>query len=128
MNDSIYNYFKAAYGTVTTTQTKSFNQIQGVFHQIIEKASETAKMLTAPASEIRYVSRLLRTKLSNKSSISSPSSSIHYDNFWGFVKNIIAKPSKVLPSFSREVCIKHLIRMFLSALPTHQFTIPSWIP
>jgi len=58
---------------------------------------------------------------------------MHYDkqiskNIWCSLENIIAKLSKVLPSFSREVCIKHFIRMFLSVMPTRQFAIPSCIP
>ena len=127
MNDSIYNYFKAIYGTVDNyTDKELVIKYKEFSTNSLKKALKRLKMLTAPTSEIRYVSRLLRTKLSNKSSMSSPSSAIHYDkqiskNFWGFLKSITAKPSKVLPSFSHEVGIKHFIRMLLSVMPTHQF-------
>ena len=123
MNDSIYNYFKATYGTVDNyTDKELVIKYKEFSTNLLKKALKWLKMLTAPTSEIRYVSRLLRTKLSNKFPISSPSSAIHYDkeiskNFWGFVKRIIAKPLKVLPSFSCEVCIKHFIRMFSSVIP-----------
>ena len=49
-------------------------------------------------------------------------------NFWGFVKNIIEKPSKVLPSFFCEACTKYFLQMFSSVMPNRRFTLPSWIP
>ena len=134
MNDSIYIYFKASYGTVDNyTDKELVIKYKEYFTNSLKKALKRLKMPTAPTSEIRCVSRLLRTKFSNKPSINSPSSVIHYDKqiskyFWGFVKNIIAKPSKVLPSLSHVVCIKHFIRMFSSVMPTRQFTFSSWIP
>ena len=133
MNDSISNYFKATYGTVDNYKDKELLiKYKEYSTNSLKKALKRFKMLTTPTSEIRYVSRLLRNKLSSKSSISSPSSAIDYDKqiskiFWSFVKNIIAKPSKMLPSFSHEVCINHSIRMFSSIMPIRQFTIPNWI-
>ena len=72
MNDSIHNYFKAAYGTGDNYADKELViKYKEYSTNSLKKALKRLK--------IRYVSRLLRTKLSNLSSISSPCSSIHYD-------------------------------------------------
>ena len=49
-------------------------------------------------------------------------------NFWGFVKNVLDKPLKILPSFSGEEYANHFLKMFSSASPSRQFPVPSWIP
>ena len=116
LNDSIYNYFKATYGTVDTdkdTDKELVIKYKEYSTNSLKKALKRLKMLTSPTSEIRYVSRLLRTKLSNKSSISSPSSAIHNDkqiskNFWGFL-------NKLLLSHQRS-CRPFLVRYVLSTL------------
>ena len=57
MNDSIYNYFKAAYGTVDNyTDKELVIKYKEYSTNSLKKALKRLKMLTAPTSEIRYVS------------------------------------------------------------------------
>ena len=58
----------------------------------------------------------------------NPSNRYISKNFWGFVKNVIDEPLKVLPSFSVEECTVHFLKVFSSTSPNRQFPIPSWIP
>jgi len=68
MNNSIYNYFKPNYGTVDNyTDKQLVIKYKEYSTNSLKKVLERLKMLTAPTSEIRYVSRLLRAMLSSKS-------------------------------------------------------------
>ena len=78
----------------------------------------------------------MRSKLNQKSDSSNTISSIsHGDhdkfisrNFWGFVKRIVERPLKILPSFSHKVCTDYFHKLFSSVSPNRQFPIPSWFP
>ena len=98
----------------------------------LKKALKHLKSVAAPLSEVRYVSRLLRSKLNRKSD-SSSTSDLDYDkyiskNFWEFVTNVVDRPFRLLPSFSSEVCSRYFAKLFLSESPYRKFPIPSWIP
>ena len=64
---------------------------------------------------------------------SSSTSDLDYDkyisrNFWGFVKNVVERPCRLLPSFSSEVYSRYFTKLFSSESPYRKFPIPSWIP
>ena len=62
MNDSIYSCFKATYGTVDNYTEKELEIKDKEYStNSLKKALKRLKILTAPISEIRYVSHLLRT-------------------------------------------------------------------
>ena len=131
MNDSIYNYFKATYGTVDNyTDKELVIKYKEYSTNSLAKALKRLKMLTAPSSEIRYVSRLLRKKLLHKSSISSPSSAIHYDKqiskiFWGFVKKLfLSHQRSCRPLFVRYV-LSTLSEFFRPLCLTANLQIPA---
>jgi len=74
----------------------------------------------------------LRAKLNRKSD-SSSSSNLDYDkyiskNFWGFVKKVVDKPFRLLPSFSSEVCSRYFAKLFSPESPYKKFLIPNWLP
>ena len=135
INNTIYSYFKDHYGTVRSHVEQELVQKYNTYSvNALKKALKQLKLGDAPLAEIQYVSRLLRSKLKHSalSSIAS-SSHKHHDryiskNFWGFVKNVVDRPLKVLPSFSGEECTNHFLKMFSSTSPNRQFPIPSWIP
>jgi len=57
MNDSIYNYFKATYGTVDNyTDKELVIKYKEFSTNSLKKALKRLKMLTAPISEIRCLS------------------------------------------------------------------------
>ena len=137
INDSIYNYLKENYGTVKTHVSKElvlkYNEYS--VHSL-KKALKRLKIIAAPLKEIRYIARLLRSKLRSKSDSSnntSPMPEVDYDNFisrnfWGFVKRIVERPHRTLPSFSREVCTTYFHTLFAPVLSSKHFCIPNWFP
>ena len=135
MNNTIYDYFTTRYGTVNSNNHN--NPFCGKYNHLITKLLKLTlkqlKMNNASFQEIKYVSHLLRSKLSNKDIALSSASTVNQDryiskNFWGFVKNVIEKGSAVLPSFSHDTCTRFFAKMFSAVLPCKKFTIPHWIP
>ena len=103
--------------------------------QSLKKALKQLKNNSAPSAEIQHVSHLLRSTLRSTSNQSTRFSIPHKQldqfiskNFWGFVKTVLDKPSKILPSFSKETCIHYFIKILSSTWPNRKFIIPSWIP
>jgi len=133
MNNSIYNYFKENYGTVKSHIDKELVQKYREYStHSLKEALKRLKRAAAPLTEIRYVSKLLRSKLSHKSASSSMSTD-DYDkhiskNFWGFVKRVVDKPFRILPSFSSDICTGYFQRLFPPDSPHRQFSMPSWFP
>ena len=137
LNNSIYNYFTENNGTVRTNVDKELIiKYREYSPHSLKKALKCLKFVAAPPTEIQYVTRLLRSKLSQKSDSSNTISSIsHGDhdrfisrNFWGFVKRIVERPLKILPSFSRKVYTEYFHKLFSSVSPNRQFPIPCWCP
>ena len=133
LNTSIYNNFKENYGTVKSQNDKELveNYKECSTHSL-KKALQGLNLVAAPVNEIRYVSLLLRSKLSHKSASSSNSTDDYEKhiskNFWGFVTRVVDKPFRILPSFSREAFTRYFQRPFSFDSPNRQFSIPSWFP
>ena len=133
MSNAIYNYFKEIYGTVKCQNDKALVlKYKEYSAHSLKKVLKHLKSVAAPLNEVRYVSRLLQSKLNRKSD-SSSTSDLDYDkyiskNFWGFAKNFVDRPFRLLPSFSSEVCSRYFAKLFSSTSPYRKFPIPSWIP
>ena len=87
----------------------------------------------ASLDEIRYVSRLLRSKLAKKTSTITSCETLDHDlsiskHFWGYVKLFLQKKPSLLPSFLLERCKQFFIETLSAKHPNKQFPIPSWIP
>ena len=115
INITIYSYFKDHYGIVKNHIEKEIVQKYNTYSvHSLKKALKHLKSNAAPLAEMQYVSRLLRSKLQRNltSSVGSASHKQHdryiSKNFWGFIKNVLDKPLKILPSFSGEECANHL--------------------
>ena len=99
----------------------------------LKKDLELLKDSHASLDEIRYVSRLLRSKLAKKTSTITSCETLDHDlsiskNFWGYVKLFLQKKPSLLPSFSLERCKQFFIETLSAKHPNKQFPIPSWIP
>ena len=132
MNETIYDYFHDNFG-----HSEDF-----VNDQIIEKYRDSSKrslktdlkylkQSQAPISEIRYVARLLRQKISTSAVESMPE--VDHDNkiqnnLWSYVKTYLHCSTSPLPSFSVENCTSSFREFFRSKNPSKCFSIPSWIP
>ena len=77
MNDSIYNYFNEKYRKVKTHVSKELVLKYSEYSVgSLKKALKRLKITAAPLMEVRYVARLLRSKLGFKSDYSNNTSSI----------------------------------------------------
>ena len=136
VSDSIYNYFKVTCGTVNSANQSNeiYSKYKNLTAKILRQNLRKLRYHNAPLSEIKYVSRLLRSSLKSRitSSISSVNMGNHdnyiHKNFWGFPKNILERRTSVLPSFTRDNCTKFFIKIFSTVRPFQTFSISSWIP
>ena len=136
INDSIYDFFKTNYGTIkSTNQTDSnFHKYKDLTTKQLKKELAQLKHRGAAISDIKYVSRLLRSKLNNiRGAANNYTVTDNYDrhigrNFWNFVKNVLEKSSSILPSFSRDHCTRFFLHLFRELIPNRTFTRPTWIP
>ena len=101
MNNTIYDCFKANYGTID-----SVNQANGPFHKYnhltieqLKRELTQLKRQNTPLTEVRYVSRLLRSKLGNspgtgKSNNGTRTMIISFTNiFWASSKTFCRRVS-----------------------------------
>ena len=136
MNNTIYDFFKDNYGII-----ESVNQANGLFHKYnhitikqLKRELAQLKRQNTPLTEVRYVSRLLRSKLGNSPGTAKSNDSVrNYDgilhkNFWGFVKNILQKSKSILPSFTQDHCTKSFLDFFRAVFPQRTFNTSSWLP
>ena len=85
-------------------------------------------------NEIRFLSKLLRSKIqTEQSSVTTTSTNINHNeliksDFWKYAKRFIEKPKKILPTFNQIVCTEYFRKTLQSINPTKRFTIPSWLP
>ena len=90
---------------------------------------------TTDVATIRFVAKLLRSKVSseNTNCLKNKMNSIDHDkeikkNFWGHVKKFIKKPNKILPNFNREICTNYFSKILRITRPLRGYVIPEWIP
>ena len=133
LNDTIYDYFSTNFGKVSQVVDKNLmNKYKDKSKHDLKKSLKVLKHSNADITEIKYVSRLLRDKLQNKSSDLN-SDSVNHDfsianNFWGYVKKMFNKKDEILPSFSMNECFNYFTASLSSVNPTKVFHLPSWIP
>ena len=84
---------------------------------------------------IRFVAKLLRSKVNsdNRNCFKNKMNSIDHDkeikkNFWGYVKEFIKKPNKILPNFNREICTNYFSKILRTMRPLRSYVSPEWIP
>ena len=122
MNDSIYDFFKATYGTIKSTNqaNKNFHTYKDFTVKQLEKELVQLKSQGTNFADITYLFHLLRLRLSNIAR-SKPVSDT-YDrqigrNFLNFMKQILEKGSSIMPSFSSDHCTSFFLHSFCAILP-----------
>ena len=95
------------------------------------------KAANSDLMEVKFVSRVLRDKLRNKTNNThtdeNHGNSLNHDkylerNFWGYVKNVLNKTENVFPTFTMSECLNYFSRTLAAVNPSKLFQIPSWIP
>ena len=134
-NNTVYSYFKENYGLKSDIadldkelkeKYKSHSKTQ------LKSALKRLKTDKCNQPETRFVSKLLRAKLSVKNHQKEVESTDHdreiTKHFWSYCKKFIGRKLRVLPSFNKEVCQKYFRKAFRCVIKNRHFQIPDWIP
>ena len=131
---TIYEYFQRECGIVNKTQytdewnakycNLSKNQLKTALRNL-KKTNEGDR-----SNEIRFVSKLLRNKISGSMNNHLP---IDHDNeiegnFWKYPKAKMEKASGILPSFSKGTCVEYFQSIFSKSRSQLTFRKANWMP
>ena len=133
----IYDYFENHCGKVNTGDSaneweekyRNFSKIK--LKSILKSLKRSNE--TENHREIRFVSKLLRSKITGDHSAGHESLSIDHDheiekNFWQYVKRQIKRASEMLPTFSKETCFTYFKTLFQKTRSVCTFEKPNWMP
>ena len=128
----IYNYFRDTCGVLEVTDASHFdNKYKDLTNASLKTQLKNLKRCNADLAEIRFVAKLLRSKLRDCSK--QHNVSIDHDkqiekNFWGYVKSYFKSSTSSSPSFDISACTRYFQDFFRPINPSKCFKIPDWIP
>ena len=137
MNETIYNYFKDNYGTVETNTYKIYHEKYKEFNKHkLKRALKKLKESEADKEEIKFVAKLLRSRLKGTEDDSNAvndfysvnHNSLAKKNIWSYAKKFIEKKRAVVPTFDQMKCYEYFNSVFKAVNPSKVFRIPSWMP
>ena len=134
MNNVIYDYFKLNFGSVDSANNKTLiDKYKDFSSKALKKELKKLKDSSADISEIKYVSHLLRSKISLKCAENETDVTIDHDskcrqNLWSYAKKFIEKKNQVLPKFDVNSCKEYFSKVLKCVNPRKSFQIPDWIP
>ena len=135
MNTVIYDYFKSNFGSVDGSENRTLiDRYKGFSNKALKKELKKLKDSNADTSEIKYVSHLLRSKITVKKSAENETDvTIDHDskcrqNLWTYAKKFIEKKNRVLPKFGANICTEYFAKVLTCANPRKRFAMPDWIP
>ena len=142
MSNTMYDYFAEKFGFVENDRTldqKLKEKYKDMNKNLLKKAlkklksDSTAAIHESKLREVRYVSKLLRSKVDhglreNPRIDSVDHNSLIKKSFWKYAKEFIDKPREKLPSFNKHRCFMHFYQIFRAHFPNRSFLIPDWIP
>ena len=132
MTSIIYNYFCDTCGVLEVTDASHLDEkYKKVTNSSLQRQLKNLKRSNTDLAEIRYVAKLLRSKLKDCSK--QHSLPIDHDqqiqrNFWGYVKSNFKKSTSSSPSFDIFACVTYFQDFFRPINPSKCFKIPNWIP
>ena len=135
MQDEVYNYFAHTYGVMSCNDTNVFDKEYA--DKSVKYLKRRLALLKKSAStsdnikELRYVSSLIRDKLSKKcTDDQNKNHSLLLDlktRFWSTCHKIFDGAAKHLPTFSVDTCYRYFVDT-LSQLDKHKiFVAPQWM-
>ena len=116
-NIKVYNYMADNYGLVNNASDLDNSLKEKYTDYNKHKLKKCLRLLKTNErenlNEIRFVSKLLRSKIqTEQSSVTTKSTNINHNeliksDFWKYVKRFIEKPKKILPTFNQIVCTEY---------------------
>ena len=136
LSDTIYDYFDQEFGSVVNTSDTEFRDKYRDFskHQL-SKALKTLKSshLINDFTEIRFVNKLLRRKVSRTSTDKNfDNNETDYNKsfdsgLWSYCKKYIDQAKSVLPQFNASSCYVCYKKLFKCSDKSKQFNRPAWM-
>ena len=128
IQDKIYNYFKFTFGSIEPIAS-IYNEKYCDFS--VKSLKDTLKKLKGNSSsnieEIRFVSKLIRSKLNKNKIIEADLEEKLSSKFWSKCQNTFNKATNCIPKFPVTVCQTYFTKI-LSITGRLSFSIPNWIP
>ena len=143
MSQTMYDYFAERFGCIENNRTVDLEfkeKYNGINKNLLKKALKKLKSDSSAVihentiREIKYVSKLLRSKVDHGMTSDNPriDTADHYSlikkSFWKYAKEFIEKPREKLPSFNMHRCFSYFYKIFKALCPNRIFLIPDWIP
>ena len=97
----------------------------------LKRQLKSLKFSNAAVSEIKFVSHLLRTRISKaEKELHRRSDDGTYvcSNFWGYLKPTFQHSISHSPQFSKQQCTDFFTEIFCAISPWKNFSLPYWIP
>ena len=134
---TIYKYFEKEYGCIQNKDETS--ELIEKYHNYSKNQLKSSLKILKKSNdrnnrnEIRYVSKLLRSKINQISSERALPASVDHDekikqNYWKYAKHQLEKINELLPSFSKETCCKYFSKLFKKMRSSANFAKPNWMP
>ena len=128
IQEKIYNYFKSTFGT-TEAIASIYND--KYCDLPVKSLKATLKKLkgNCPSNieEIRFVSKLIRSKLNKNKIIEADLEEKLSTKFWSTCQDTFNKATNCIPTFPVTVCQTYFVKI-LSITGRLSFSIPDWIP
>jgi Reverse transcriptase (RNA-dependent DNA polymerase)/zinc-binding in reverse transcriptase len=139
IQNEVYNYFANTWGTLHAAEDSDFaTKYKDWSARSLKKSLKLLKKYSNVhndnTDEIKYVSALIRTKLTATRIINH---GIVYDSFlsrnlntrfWKTCQNIFNAFDKVLPSFDVLTCYNYFVNIVAQLDKFRSFVMPTWIP
>jgi len=137
MNSVIYQYYQDSYGCVNDSSTSAFvSKYRDASVKNLKKGLNQLKLECVDISEIKYVWRLLRSKICKPESLTNDLNTHGVNDhdeyigkiFWGYVKNVLTKRRTLLPLFDKERCTEFFRKSFSAINKSKLFCIQVGYP
>ena len=127
-NQTVYNYFHHCFGLVNPIDNDlEMKKYINFSKNKLKKVLKSLKVdKTTSITEIKYVSRLLRSKLRKEEQSDAFNHNDRIkENYWKNCKNSFETNATCLPTFSENDCWKHFMKTCHESKPSQVFNIPS---
>ena len=132
--NSVYDYFADTCGTIPLKDNSDFaNKYADYSVKALKRALRSLKNAPRPAdaTELRYVSSLIRAKLASKSNTIVDNSDLDRElstNFWSHCRKIFDTATNRIPKFDLPTCCNYFKEILRLQNRNKTFEIPAWIP
>ena len=131
VESTLYEYFHTNFGAVPKHQYDELTEkYQNMSNRKLKKClNEEKQKHPVYEKEIRFISKLLRSKFNKKPSFhQQPDHNVKYaDNLWKYCKEHLTKEERTKPTFSENECYTYFKNKTANKHTHNCFDIPPWM-